>query len=92
MQMSVREAGQRFSEIIKAVKTGQEVVLIERGKRIAVIKPWSLPEQEEDALRRLEGAGLLRRATVRGPLPPFRPVRIKGESMTATLRKERDER
>jgi prevent-host-death family protein len=91
MRMTVRQASQRFSDVIKAVKAGREVVLTDKGKRIAVIKPWALPEQEETILRRLEAAGLLRRATVRRPLPPFRPVRIRGEPITATLRRERDE-
>lgn len=92
MQMSVREASQRFADVIKAIRAGQEVVLTERGKEIAVVKPWSLPEREEVALRRMEEAGLLRRATRRGPLPRVRPIRIKGEPISETLRKERDER
>jgi prevent-host-death family protein len=92
MWMGLREANQRFSKAIKAVKAGQEVVLTERGKPIAVIRPLPEPGGWEAGLRRLEAAGLLRRATVRGPLPPFRPIRIKGEPISETLRKERDER
>jgi prevent-host-death family protein len=91
MQMSVRQASQRVADVITAVRAGQEVVLTERGREIAVIKPWSLPEREEAALRRMEKAGLLQRAKVHGPLRPFRPVRIKGEPITETLRKQRGE-
>ena len=39
MRMGLREANQNFSKAIKAVKQGKEVVLTERGKPIAVIKP-----------------------------------------------------
>ncbi len=38
MRIGLREANQRFSKAIKAVKAGQEVILTERGKPIAVIK------------------------------------------------------
>lgn len=92
MRMGLREANQKFSKAIKAVKAGEEVVLTERGTPIAVISPLPRLTSEEAALRRMETAGLLRRATKRGPMPPFRPVRIKGESTTETLRREREER
>src|SRR5262249_1268241 len=39
MHMGLREANQKFSKAIRAVKAGQEVVLTERGKPIAVITP-----------------------------------------------------
>ena len=63
MQMGLREANQHFSKAIKAVKAGREVVLTERGKPIAVIRPLPAPGSWEASLRRLEAAGLLRRAT-----------------------------
>lgn len=39
LRIGLREANQRFSRAIKAVKAGKEVVLTDRGKAIAVIKP-----------------------------------------------------
>jgi len=36
MRMGLREANQRFSRAIKAVKAGQEVVLTERGTPLAI--------------------------------------------------------
>jgi prevent-host-death family protein len=83
MQMGLREANQRFSKAIKAVKAGQEVVLTERGKPIAVIKP--LPEVSDVA-------GIIRPALKPGPMPPFRPRRLRGKPISVTLREERDER
>jgi len=41
-------------------------------------------------MRRMEAAGLLIRATRRGPMPPFRPRKIKGKPLSATIREERD--
>ena len=91
MELGLREANQQFSKAIKAVKAGQEVVLTERGKPIAVIKPLPEPDDVESALQRLEAAGLLRRATKRGTMPPRKPYRIKGPALSQTLREERDE-
>ena len=94
MRMGLREANQRFSKAIKAVKAGKEVVLTERGKPIAVIKPLELEETLEAKIRRLETEGLLRPALKRGPMPTpsWRPIRIRGKSMSQTISEERDER
>lgn len=91
MRMGLREANQRFSRAIRAVKAGEDVVLTERGRPIAVIT--RLGAQKWDAaFRRLEAAGLLRRAIKRGPMRRIRPIRIKGGPLAATIREERDAR
>jgi antitoxin (DNA-binding transcriptional repressor) of toxin-antitoxin stability system len=90
MRLDVRNWRRRLPMAIKAVKAGQEVVLIERGEPIGVITPVENARLEA-ALRRMEAARLLIRATKAGPMPPFRPFRIKGESTTKTLRRMRDE-
>ncbi len=94
MRMGLREANQRFSTAIGAVKAGKEVILTERGKPIAVIKPLKPRENEHAVIRRLEAEGLLRPALKRGPMPPpsWKPIRVKGKPMSQTISEERDER
>ena len=94
MRLGLREANQQFSKAIKAVKAGREVVLTERGKPIAVIKPLPQPKTVEATIRRLEAEGILRPALKRGPMPTptWKPVRIKGKPLSETIREERDER
>lgn len=92
MRMEWREASQHFTKVIKAIKAGQQVVLTERGKPIAVMTPLAAPDDWEAGLRKLEAAGVLRRAARPGPMKRFRPITIKGEPISATLRRERDER
>jgi prevent-host-death family protein len=94
MRMGLREANQQFSKAIKAVKAGKEVVLTERGKPIAVIKPIEREETLAVKLRRLEAEGLLRPALKRGPMPKprWKPIRIKGKPLSQTISEERDER
>ena len=91
MRMGLREANQQFSKAIKAVKAGKEVVLTERGKPIAVIKPLEQQEKEEVVIQRLEAEGILRPALKRGPMSTWKPVRIKGRRISETIREERDE-
>ncbi|HEV8722189.1 MAG TPA: type II toxin-antitoxin system prevent-host-death family antitoxin [Candidatus Binatia bacterium] len=94
MRMGLREANQQFAKAIKAVKAGKEVVLTERGKPIAVIKPLKPVEDEQAVIRRLEAEGILRSGVKSGkPMPVWRsPVRIKGKPMSQTISEERDER
>ena len=94
MRMGLREANQRFSKAIKAVKAGKEVVLTERGKPIAVIKPLKPIEDEQAIMDRLEAEGILRSGPKSGkPMLVWRsPVRIKGKLMSQTISEERDER
>ena len=94
MRMGLREANQRFSQAIKVVKAGNEVVLTERGKPIAVIKPLENQDKLEATLRRLEAEGLLWRGPKSGkPMPVWRsPIRIKGKPISQTISEERNER
>ena len=87
MRMGLREANQSFSKAIKAVKAGKDVVLTERGKPIAVIKPLRLDEDMNSILRQLEADGVLRRGTKSGePMPAWRaPVRIKGKFIAKAI-------
>jgi len=94
MRLGLREANQQFSKAIKAVKEGKEVILTERGKPIAVIKPLKPKENQEAIIRRLEADGILRPALKRGPMPTptWKPIRIKGKPISQTISEERDER
>ena len=90
MQMGLREANQNFSKAIKAVKAGQEVVLTERGKPIATIKPLKMMQSGDAVVQRLEAAGLLRPAQKTSPVPAWSPRPLKGGPLSRTLREERD--
>lgn len=94
MRLGLREANQHFSKAVKAVKAGKEVILTERGKPIAVIKPLPQPKTVEAAIRRLEAEGVLRSGPKSGkPMRVWRhPVRIKGKPISETISEERDER
>lgn len=90
MRLGLREANQHFSKAIRAVKAGEEVVLTERGRPIAIIRPLPGATNDEEAIQRLVAAGLLRSATIPRPMPPWKPLHMKGAPITRTLREIRD--
>ena len=92
LRIGLREANQRFSKTMKAVKAGKEVILTDRGKPIAVIKPLTQAPGSEQVVRDLEAAGVLQAATRRGPMPPWRPRKLRGSPLAQTVEEERETR
>ena len=94
MRLGLREANQRFSKAIKAVRAGTEVVLTERGRPIAVIRRIEEADSQQVALRAMTDQGLITPASRKGPMPPlrWRPVKIKGRRLSRTIIDDREDR
>lgn len=94
MRLGLREANQRFSKAIRAVRAGHEVILTERGRPIAVITPLAEKDAPEAALRTMADEGLITLASRKGPMPPprWRPLKIKGQIVSQTIIDDREDR
>ena len=92
MKLGLREANQHFSKAIKAVRTGKDVILTERGRPIAVIKPIKEEHRQDAVLKRMADEGLITLPSRMGPLPRFEPIRIKGKPLSQTIIEDRDDR
>jgi prevent-host-death family protein len=92
LRIGLREANQRFSKAMKAVKAGKDVILTDRGKPIAIIKPLTQSPGPEQVIRDLEAAGVLQAASRRGPMPAWRPRRLRGAPLAQTVEEERESR
>jgi prevent-host-death family protein len=94
MRLGLREANQRFSKAIKAVRAGKEVVLTERGQPIAVIKPIKTKEALEIAIQAMVDEGFLKPASRKGPTPTprWRPMKVKGKPLSQTVIDDREDR
>lgn len=90
MRMGLREANQKFSKAIRAVRGGEEVILTERGKPIAVITPMKEKRSVDSIIRKLEQSGLLRPAAKNKPLPPWRARPITGKPLSRTVQEDRE--
>lgn len=94
MRLGLREANQRFSKAIKAVRAGKEVVLTERGRAIAVIKPIKTKNAVEIAMQAMVDEGFLKPASRKGPTPAprWRPVKVEGKPLSQTVIDDREDR
>ncbi len=95
MRVGLREANQNFSRLMKAVRSGAEVVLTDRGRpvaRLTRIEAQAVTEAATELLKRLEAEGRLRRATKAGPLPAWKPLKISGAPLADAVAAEREER
>jgi prevent-host-death family protein len=87
-RLGLRQANQDFASLVRAVRAGEEVVLLDRGRPIARVVPVVEPAT---IIERLESRGLLVPCRRPGSLPPFRPLRIRPGLSRAVL-EEREER
>jgi len=93
MRLGLREANQRFSQTIKAVRAGKEVILTDRGHPIAVIAPLTDKGGREAMLQTMAAEGLITLAARKGPMPTprWRPVKVKGKPISQTVIDDREE-
>jgi prevent-host-death family protein len=59
MTYSVQDAREHLSEILEKVRSGERVLIAEEGSEVAEIRSVHQPVPADDALRRLEGEGLV---------------------------------
>jgi prevent-host-death family protein len=93
MRLGLREANQRFSQTIKAVRAGKEVILTDRGRPIAVITPIKGEGGRDALLQRMAEQGLITVAARKGsmPTPRWRPVKVKGKPVSQTIIDDRED-
>jgi prevent-host-death family protein len=87
-RIGLREANQQFARVIRAVRRGESVTLLDRDRPVALITPLRPPTSIVD---RLAAEGLLIPARAPALLPPCRPVRI-GRGLSGAVREDRRER
>ena len=94
MRLGLREANQRFSQAIKAVRAGKDVILTDRGRPIAVIRPIKDEGTRETRLQAMADEGVITRAPRKGPMPTPRwhPATGKGRPVSRTIIDDREDR
>ncbi len=90
--VGVRELKNRLTHYLGEVKKGENVVVTDRGKPVAIMH--RLDRIEEDAglderLAALAAQGFLTLPKAKGALPSFTPVRVEGEPVSETLIRDR---
>ncbi len=93
---SITETKNHLSALIAAVKRGETILIMERGRPVARLEPVGTNEDEdvEARLARLERAGIVKRSKTTKPNPLLLkpPPKLKsGASVLQALLEEREE-
>ena len=88
-----RELKTRLGAYLKRVRSGETIVVTDRGEPVAELRPIAVTEDAtEQALQRMAAEGLITRGKGRGSLTPFRPIKLPpGVSLSELVIRERDE-
>lgn len=89
--VGVRELKNRLTHYLRRTKQGEEVVVTERGKPIAVIQPIQSAQKLESLEARLAKLAALGIVTLptRPPRKRVRRVRVSGPPVSKTILEER---
>ena len=89
--VGIKELKNRLTYYLRRTKQGEEVVITERGKPIALIQPMQSVERVaslDARLARLAAQGLVTLPT-REPLPRVRLAKVTGEPISQTILEDR---
>jgi prevent-host-death family protein len=89
---TITEAKNRLSALIDRVRSGESILILDRGVPVARLEPVATSPDPTGRLRRLERAGLIRVGDAAPPLELLRtpaPTLSPGASSVQTLLQER---
>jgi prevent-host-death family protein len=89
--VGVKELKNRLTQYLRRTKQGEEVVVTERGKPIALLRPVLAEERSvslEAKLARLAARGLVTLPTQK-PLKKVRSVKVSGTPISRTIIEDR---
>lgn len=89
--VGTRELKTRLGGYLRRVRDGRTLVITDRGRPVAELRPLSRAGTEEAVLDRLRALGAVTRLESR-PLADFRPVRSSGPSLAQAVAEGREDR
>lgn len=87
-----RELKTRLGTYLARVRGGETILVTDRGKPVAELRPVDASEDPtEEAFRKMVALGLIVRPTHRRGLIPFQPIRLpRGASASEAVSRDRD--
>ncbi len=87
-----RELKTRLGTYLRQVQRGRVIVVTERGRPVAELRPIPIEDDEEKAkMSELVALGLLTHESS-ASLAPLKPVPISGKSLSQTILEDREDR
>ena len=82
----------RLGSVLRSVRSGSTIVITERGKPVAELRPLG-PEVMKPGLARLVAEGLVTPPSRPGGLQKFEPIRLKGgATLSDAIIEDREDR
>lgn len=91
MEVGIRELRDNLTHYLAKVRRGQEIVVTDRGRPVAVVRPVREKQTLEDRLRRLEAEGKVKMPKRWAPLKPYRGRPLRGRLLSELVLEERDQ-
>lgn len=90
VRAGIREVRDRFSQFVARVRRGEEIIVTDRGRDVAVIRPVSTGDSVDAWLDRLHAEGLIEPMDSWEPFEPEPPFRLRGKSLSEYVLEERE--
>ncbi len=89
-----RELKTRLGTYLRQVRAGATLIVTDRGRPVAELRPLESYENDPEArLRELAALGIVSGAVAeRVPLQRFEPIRSRGASLSDAIREDREDR
>lgn len=90
--VGTRELKTRLGRYLRLVRAGRTVIVTDRGRPVAELRPIGRTGDDEESI--LQELAALGKVTLGSgePLPPFRPVRLRGGPLSQTILEDREDR
>jgi antitoxin (DNA-binding transcriptional repressor) of toxin-antitoxin stability system len=85
VRVGLREVNQDFSAAARAIRGGEEVLILDRGRPFALM----IPLREDEAVERMERSGFLTQPREHGRTRPAHPVAVAAGSAARLVAEER---
>ena len=90
--IGARELKMRLGTYLRQVQEGATIIVTERGRPVAELRPVTVGADDERArLDELAALGVVTRGA-HAPLAPWTPVQMSGRPLSETLLEEREDR
>lgn len=86
----IREIRDRFSKYIDRVRRGEEIIVTDRGRDVAVIRPVRSGDSVDALLDRLQAEGVIEPMDSWEPLEPYSGPPIGGKPLSEYVIEERE--
>jgi prevent-host-death family protein len=89
--VGARELKTRLGKYLRRVQRGQRLVVTDRGRPVAELRPITAEAGVDAVLAELEAQGVAVRPSRTG-LAPFRPIEARGTRLSEAVVSDRDDR